>query len=153
MLPAMAIAQEGGAVTITIGDNTYDFPLSESQSDWSGPISFANIYIDTRPMDEGTRELFNHFSLGFDYFGEQIDYAEATLIRVIDGELVYYYANAEDTDIVLTIEEESVDGEFLTIAGNAEMTMGTSENFGRDIDLSDPLSLSASFAVILGPVD
>lgn len=153
LVPTIALGQEGGTVEVTIDETSYDFPLWESQSDWSGSAEWASVNIYSRPLDEDTWELFKGFTLGFQYNGGTVGSGEASLSRVIDGELVRYFADADDTEMTLTVEEASVDGAYLTLNGTAEMTMGTSDNFGRDIDMSEPLSLSAVFAVTLGPVE
>ena len=151
LVPVFAAAQEGGAVEVTINDTAYVFPLWENQSDWSGTVDWGSVNIYTRPLDEDTWALFKEFTLGFQFAGGNIDGGEASLNRMVDGTLVYYYAN--DTGMTIAVEGMSADGDCLTLSGTAEMTMRTSENWGNDIDMSDPPSLSAAFTLTLGPVE
>ncbi len=55
--------------------------------------------------------------------------------------------------MTVDLSEISVDGDLLSVSGTMAGQMGVSSNYGRDIDLSEPVDFNGSFAVTLGPVN
>lgn len=147
------LAEEGGAVALTVAGETYDFPLEASQSDWSGSESWPSINIYTRPVDEETWAKFKGFTLGFDAPSGDVSRLGATLTTADGDELTRYFADPDQTPMTFDLRMLSMEGEFMTIEGTLTATMGTSDNYGRDIDLSDTVEVSADVAVTLGPIE
>ena len=159
LFPVAAVAEEGGAVTIEIDGQTYQFPLWAQQSDWSGwgapdnPSGSVNIYA--RPTDEATWALFKTLSLGFSFAGTVASNPEANLVRIVEGEQQRLFAgdDADEGGLSVSLTDIRVDGTELTVAGSFQGQMGTSPNYGRDVDLSSPVPLHGTFEVVLGPVE
>ncbi|MEQ8559143.1 MAG: hypothetical protein RIB03_12570 [Henriciella sp.] len=152
---ATASAEGAGEVTLDIEGETYAFPLWESQSDWSGSESYASVNIYARPTDKETWSKFKTFTLGFETMGSNISAPEARLTRMVNGDQQRLFAG-EDQDeggLKVTVDSTSVTGDALSITGSFVAQMGPSDNFGRDIDLSDPVEITGRFDVKLGPVE
>ena len=145
-----ALAQEEGTLTLEIGGVTGTFMLWGSQSDWSGSASDPSVNIYARPADEATRSAFAVFTLGFYGLGTAGESAEAT-VQKADGARLW--SKVEQGALGVRVDSASAEGDFLSISGTVEGQMGTSESFGRDIDLSSPAPLSGTFSVTLGPVE
>lgn len=156
LTPLATMAEEGGMVALEYGSETYEFSLWAEQSDWSGYEAYGAVFGDaniyTRPTDEVTRALFNQLTLGFSLEKTGADAPEISLYRLVDGELVRLFGK-EDTAAEVILDEVTVDGDFLILTGSFSGDLGPSSNYGRDIDLSDPVAISGSFNVILGPVE
>lgn len=150
-----ASAEEAGEVTLEIDETTYAFPLWKSQSDWSGSESYTSVNIFARPGDKQTKAKFQTFTLGFETMGSNLNSGEITLTRLVDGDRQKLYAGTDEDEggIDLVLESKSVDGDELKIAGTFTTQMGTSKNYGRDVDLSNPVEVSGRFDVTLGPVE
>jgi len=153
ILASAAHAQEGGEVVLEIGGESVVFPLWNSQSDWSGSEHWATVNIYTRPTDETAWESYKGFTLGFELVNGVAQYGEVDLTTADGDELTRYYGEEGETDLTLTVESYDVSGELLTLSGEITATMGTSETFGSDIDLSDPRDIAGTFTVTLGPVE
>jgi hypothetical protein len=151
---APAAAEEGGVVEPVIGAEEFRFPLQASQSDWSGSADWASVSIRARPVDEAAWARFKALSLSFDYAGGAVSTPELRLLRVVgEGEMQRLYAEAEAGGLEVTVDRAEAQGDFLTVEGRFSAEMGPSEDYGRTVDLSDPIPVAGSFAVTLGPVE
>lgn len=152
-LATPAAAQEGGEVVLTIDGEEIVFALWEGQSDWSGNESWASTNIYTRAQGEDW-DRYKTLTLGFGGPLAAMGTPEASLSRVVSGdEMEQLYSQDEAGDLAVTIEEAQVEGEFLSVSGTVSGVFGTSDNWGRDIDLSDPVPFEGRFDVTLGPVE
>ena len=149
----VAHAEESGAVNLMIEGNDYVFPLWASQSDWSGSAQWASVNIYARPTDEETWAILKTFTLGLEVVSGNPTNIEASLMTADGDEFTKYYADEDATPLSVTIDEVVAEGEFLTVSGALSMTMGTSDNYGNDIDLSEPIEVNGDFVVTLGPVE
>lgn len=154
LVPALpAAAQgEGGLVTLNIDGESFEFPLEASQSDWFGKENFGSLSIYARPLDAATWERFKTLTLAFEYATGVYSSPEASLTEMIEGESVKFYADEDQTEIDLTVDSLTVEGELLTVSGAITMTMGPSDDFGHTIATDDLLPASGTFTVTLGPV-
>ena len=152
-VPALAQAQEGGSVVIEYEGQSYEFPLQAGQSDWGGSTAYGSVNIYARPTDDATWALFKTLTLGFSFMGDTVDGAEISLTRLIEGDILQNVFGDEDTGLVVGLEEATVDGAFLSVSGQFSSGMGTSQNYGGTIDMANPMAISGSFNVILGPVE
>jgi len=150
--PFAAFAEESGAVTLEIDGTSYEFPLEASQSDWGGSVTYGSVNIYSKPTDEATWALFKRLTLGFTITNGTTDAPELGLSRMVGGEMQKLFGS-KDTGATVTLEDASVDGDFLTLTGSFSGTLGTSKNYGSDIDLSDPVPVTGNFSVTLGPVE
>lgn len=150
-----AQAEEAGTLTLDIDGESYAYTLWAGQSDWSGSESYASTNIYTQPAEGGDESDYKTFTLGFEVIGGSASSAEARLTRLIDEERVRYFGNEDEDEggMSITVDEMSTSGEELSVSGSFSGQMGTSENYGRDIDLEDGLSVSGTFDVTLGPVE
>ena len=152
LIPFASLAGEGGSVALVVDGSSYEFPLDTNQSDWSGSPSYGSVNIYTRPTDEATWALFKQLTLGFTVMNGKVDAPEISLYRVVDGEMQKLFGN-KDTGAMVTVEEVTTQGAFLAVSGQFSSDLGTSRNYGGDIDLSAPVPVSGTFAVTLGPVE
>lgn len=152
LAPIAALAEEGGMVTLDIGGAAYEFPLEAGQSDWNGYEAygavFGSVNIYTRPTDEATRALFKQLTLGFSLEKAGTVAPEFSLNRMVDGELAKLFGS-KDTSAEVTVEAAVIDGDYLILSGSFSGDLGTSRNYGGDIDLSDPVPVSGRFEVTL----
>ncbi len=149
---AQAQAEEGGQVDITIGEDSYVFPLLVSESDWSGSENFTSVNLHTSPTDDETRGRFKTFVIGFEYLSGAVNNPEIRLERVQDdGSEQELFGEDEQGDVVVTVDSISVDDGMLKVAGKMSGSVGPSDNSGFTIDLSEPVEVSGSFDVVLGP--
>ncbi|MAM61477.1 hypothetical protein [Maritimibacter sp. UBA3975] len=148
-----AQAEEGGDLTLTINGEDYAYSLWASQSDWSGSESFGSVNIYAQPAGEDG--IFKTFSLGFSLAAGKAERGEINFRTVSDGETTRLFAGADDDEggLAVMVDSVSVSGEKLSVSGRFQSRMGPSDNFGRDIDLSDPMEIEGSFDVVLGPVE
>lgn len=148
-----AAAEEGGAFEVVIGAETFRFPLQAGQSDWSGSPTWMSVSLRARPVDEAAWARFKALTLGFEYVRGTVSSPELTLSRVLgDGSLQRLHAEAETGDLEVLVDRAEVLGELLMLEGRFSAETGPSEDYGRTIDLSDPVPVAGSFAVTVGPV-
>ena len=154
LAPALpAAAEEGGEVVLTIGGEEVVFALWDDQSDWSGNDSWASTNIYTQAQGEAW-DRYKTLTLSFDGPLGAMGSPEASLSRMLSGEeMQQLYSHDEAGDLAVTIEAASVEGELLSVSGTVSGAFGTSENWGRDIDLSEPVPFEGRFDVTLGPVE
>lgn len=148
-----ASADEMGQAALFIDGEKHQFELNAQQSDWSGSADYASVNITLKAAHETTRSLYPALSVGFEYSGGQVRAIEIRLMKKADSGGILRLYGAPDTGRI-TLEEGSfaVAGQELSFSGGLETMLGTSENFGRDIDLSNPLKVTGTLTVTLGPV-
>ena len=76
---------------------------------------------------------------------------ELDVSRLPDGEFERLFSRMEEGQggLSVQISEVSEDGAQLIIHGSVLGKIGPSDNFGRDIDLGDPLDFKADFNVVV----
>ncbi|NNU81393.1 hypothetical protein HMH01_13200 [Halovulum dunhuangense] len=154
-LAATGHAEGSGALTLNLADDEYVLPLWSEQSDWSGGESWPSINIHARAPSEGGGDPLV-VSLSFEASRWEPAVPELDLTRYKDGAVVLKLFAREEADhgaLSVTLEGHEVDGSMLSLAGRFEGTMGTSDNFGRDIDLSDAVPVKGTFEVTLENLD
>jgi len=148
---APAPAQSTGELILAIAGEEQIIPLWGQQSDWSGGESWPSVSLYARAFnDDGEDPLV--VTLGFDAAGWKPSLAEMRLSRYEDGEVVLRLFAGEDSEdgaLSVTLDSHEVDGTVLSLTGSLEGTLGTSENLGRDIDLSDGVPVKGTFAATL----
>jgi len=152
-LASPALAEEGGQIVLTIDGQDVVFPLWAEQSDWSGNASWASANIYTRAQGEDW-ERYKTLTLGFEGPSGAAGNPEVSLSRAVaGGGTESLYSTDEEGDLTVTVEGARVEGAFLSFSGTLSGVLGTSDNWGRDIDLTDPLPFEGRFEVTLGPVE
>ncbi len=146
-----AWGQAGGEASVTVGDAEYAFTLNAAQSDWRGSASLPSISMSLAAGGEARESGVLALSLGFEMTGGQLISAEARLLRKSGDGTEWLYCEDEIESGGLAIEVETIaeDGETLSVQGRMTCELGTSENFGRDIDLSNAVPVSSAFNVKL----
>jgi hypothetical protein len=90
--------------------------------------------------------------LSFEASGWSPSGAEMDLSRFDGGERVLRVFGREEAErggLAIELEEHEIDGGRLSLTGRFTGALGPSENFGRDIDLSDGVPVSGRFSVTL----
>jgi hypothetical protein len=148
------LAQSMGTVTLTIEGEERSIPISGG-SEWYGGENRPHISLDARALDDNGREELV-MGLGFDAPRWDASAPEMTLWRFEDGELVQRlraYQEEERGALTVTLDNHELDGTTLKLTGRLEGTLGTSENRGADIDLSDGVPVVGTFSVTLEQLD
>jgi hypothetical protein len=151
---ASGLAQSTGTVTLTIEGEERIIPISGG-SEWYGGETRPYISLDARALDDNGREELV-MGLGFDAPRWDASAPEMTLWRFEDGELVQRlraYQEEERGALTVTLDNHELDGTTLKLTGRLEGTLGTSENRGADIDLSDGVPVVGTFSVTLEQLD
>lgn len=153
VLAAAAQAEERGTLALTIDGESYDYELWAAQSDWSGSESFGSVSIFAQPVDRDV--ALGSIMFGFSLAAGNAERGEINLRTEQDGETIRYFAGAdpEEGGLAVTLDEASVSGEELSVTGSFRTQAGTSDNFGRDIDLTDPMQIEGTFDVVLAPYE
>ena len=148
-----AHAEEGGKLVLDIDGQTYDYALVPSQSDWSGSESFGSVSIYANPVEKST--TVKSMMFGFSLASGTADLGEINLRGVTEGEKTQYFAgeDVEEGGLAVTVDSVSVSGDELSVAGSFQTRLGTSDNYGRDIDFSEAIEMQGTFDVVLGPVE
>ncbi len=151
----MVQAQEPGEIMLEVGNKSIPFELEASQSDWSGSVSGGSVSISANPVDiDAQEQAYWRLNIGFQFSGTNGDRASASVLRkTTNGERQSLYSEHDQGDMTVDLSEISVDGDLLSVSGTMAGQMGASSNYGRDIDLSEPVDFKGSFAVTLGPVN
>lgn len=151
----MVEAQESASIILEVGNQSIPFELEASQSDWSGSESGGSVNISANPVDiDALEQAYWRLNIGFQFSGTNGDRATASVLRTTtNGERQSLFSEHDQGDMTVDLSEISVNGDLLSVSGTMAGQMGASSNYGRDIDLSEPLDFSGSFAVTLGPVN
>ena len=151
LVTTAAWSQQSSEAAVTIGEVEYAFALNAEQSDWSGSANFPSISIALAAGDEAREHGFFSLRFGFEMGGGQIRGAEAKLLRRSGDatESLYCEDETESGGLLVEVESAVQNGDSLSIEGRISCLLGTSENYGRDIDLSDPLDVSANYTLVL----
>jgi hypothetical protein len=152
MVTAGALAEEGGEALLTIGGVEQVFRLSPS-SDFSGSPQYPSVSMSLAAPRENNATDVASISLGFEFSttSEDVSSAEARLFRRAGEktETLYCHDEAERGGLTVTIEEQAIEGNFMSVKGRFSGNFGASENYGRDVDLSSPVPVSGEFTVTL----
>lgn len=153
VLATAAQAEERGTLSLTIDGDSYEYALWAAQSDWSGSESFGSVSIFAQPVDRDME--FGSIMFGFSLAAGNAERGEINLRTVRDGETVRYYAgdDADEGGLTVTLDGATVSGEELSVSGRFQTQAGTSDNYGRDIDLSDAMEIEGIFDVVLAPYE
>lgn len=150
-LSTASYAQSSGTVTLIVAGEERTIPVWSDQSDWSGSESWPSINIYARDFSENSEEPAL-LSLSFEASGWQPSVPEMDMTlyenRKPIGNL-YAREEAERGGLTVIIESHAVDGTSLSLAGSFAATLGPSENYGRDIDLSQGVPVTGTFDVVL----
>lgn len=149
-LATPVFAQEIGAASLTIDGTTQSFPLS-NESDFAGSAQFPSVNMVFNAPREGNETGFTKLSIGFELGGGAVRGEQADLMGKIDDEWTYFACQSEEFKgkLSLDIEETSVEGDLMTLKGRLACMMGTTVNFGRDIDMSSPMEVTGDFEATL----
>ncbi|MCB1313354.1 MAG: hypothetical protein KDK29_16415 [Sedimentitalea sp.] len=148
-------AQSTGEVTLIIADEERTVPVWSEQSDWSGPETWPSINIYARAFDDEDREPVV-LSLGFEASRWQPSVPELEVDLYESRERVgKLYAREEEErgGLSVTLDSHAIDGTLLSISGSFEGTLGPSDNYGRDIDLSQGIPVKGTFVVTLDQLE
>jgi hypothetical protein len=140
-------ADPGGSLLLDIDGAPAAYDLWTSQSDHSGSPNWRSVNIYAR-ADAGA-DGYGTFTLGFSVVNGAASAPEASL-RSEAGTL---FSREEAGALEVTVTEVAPDGSLLVLTGSFSGNFGTSDNFGRDIDLSDPVAVEGSFALRLPELD
>lgn len=150
-LATASFSQSSGSVTLTFADEERTIPVWSEQSDWSGSDNWPSINIYARDFRDDSEEPIIA-SLGFEAARWQPSVPEMEIVlyenRKPAGRL---YAREEEDGGGLTVIVDShvINGTSLSLTGSFEATLGPSDNYGRDIDLSQGVPVTGTFAVVL----
>jgi len=151
VLPTASHAQSSGELTLNIAGEERTIPVWPEQSDWSGGESWPSINIYARDFrDEGEEPAM--VSLGFAASRWEPSLPEMDLVLYENRKPVgRLYAREEEERGGLTVIVDShvIDGTSLSLTGSFEATLGPSDNYGGDIDLSQGVPVTGTFAVTL----
>lgn len=140
-----------GELILTVDGEERVVPLWENQSDWSGSENWPSVNIYARAFNEaGENPLV--VTLGFEAPQGTPGSPELTVTQYEDGavaERLFSGSDAEDGGLSVVLERQMVDGSTLSLSGSFTGTIGTSENRGRDIDLSNGIAVQGTFSVTL----
>ncbi len=151
--PSAALSQEGGLITLTLNGDQLELPLSAGHSDWIGSRGFAEVSIMTRPTDVQSWQHFQSLRLAFDLLRTGAQSPEMSILRRSDDAgFQRWYSRSDNGALSVAITGRDLDGKQLQITGTFSGTLGISEDFGRTIDLSDPMPVTGTFDVTLHPI-
>lgn len=150
LVTSSAWAEEGGEALLTVADVEQAFALATS-SDFSGSPDFPSVNLSLSGPRDGNATDVVSVMLGFEIHGDEAPSPEARLLRRVgeETEWLFCYSEAEPGGLTVALEEFAIDGDLMSVHGQFSCNFGTSENYGRDIDLSDPLAVSGQFNVTL----
>jgi hypothetical protein len=155
MTPTATFAQEvGGEARITFEEREHVASLDPSQSDWTN----GSVSLNFRTVDSQTREFFLGLILGFTYYappGTGVDHSDLEVARLSGGKIERLASENEEEkgELVLEILRYDVDGDYLTVTGTFHSQMGPTQDYGRTIDLSEPIEVRGEFSVVVGSLE
>jgi len=145
-----SLAQEAGEVRVTLDGREHVALLDPTQSDGQ---AYGSVSLSFRSVDRDDRQLFASLFLGFTYFAnrEVVDAPDLQILRFPDGKSEYLASQKKEEEggLVVEILSFSDDCQYLTMSGILHGRMGTTENYGRTIDLSVPLDVKAEFSFVV----
>jgi hypothetical protein len=148
-----AAAKENGRITLFLGDERLELPLSAGHSDWTGSPGFAQVSILTRPSDVKTWQRFQSLRLAFDLLRSRAQMPEMSLLRRTgDAGFERWYGRTDSGGLIVTVQDRALEGDLLRVSGSFAGRLGQSPDFGQTIDLSAPMPVSGTFEVTLLPI-
>lgn len=154
-LGAPASAEGTGQIALTIAGEDLVLPLRGGQSDWSGSANWPSISLSARAFNEDGEDPIV-VNLSFDAANWAPSLPELRLTRYEDSQVTETLFSGEDEDdgaLSVTLDSHDLQGTTLTLTGRFQGTMGPSENYGRDIDLSKGQPVEGTFEVTVEELD
>ncbi|KPP83648.1 MAG: hypothetical protein HLUCCA08_07565 [Rhodobacteraceae bacterium HLUCCA08] len=150
-LATASYGQSSGTVTLIIADEERTIPVWSDQSDWSGGESWPSINIYARDFsDDGEEPAL--MSLSFEASGWQPSVPEMDMVLYENRKSVGKLFAREEEErggLAVTVDSHAFDGASLSLTGSFEATLGSSDNYGGDIDLSQGIPVTGTFDVVL----
>ena len=148
-------AQSSGELTVIIAGDVRTIPVWPEQSDWSGSERWPSINIYARDFrDEGQEPAM--VSLGFEAPDWKPGSPEMDMVLYENRKPVgtlFARENEEGGGLTVTLDSHALDGSSLSMSGSFKGTLGPSDNYGRDIDLSQGVPVTGRFTVTLDQLD
>lgn len=154
-LPALAPAQQQtGSVSGVLAGETRTWYITEtpemSQSDWSGNASWAEVSIVAHATPDTIMNSREALLLSFESTGTGP--AQGVEIRFLAEGLSKAYVADSDSGASVVVEQLSVAGDRLTLSGSFSATLGWTENYGINVDMTNTRDVSGTFTGTIGPV-
>lgn len=152
VMATCAAADDGADLELTIDGIETPVTLGWS-SGVSGKADYpsAKLVLMQRGEGEDEGDLLM-VSLGIETFRGKITHVEARLTRQIDDEQLpprFCYDELERGGLTVDLDEFTETDSGWTVVGQFSCAFGSTENFGRDIDLDDAIEVSGSFNTTL----
>ncbi|PVA05569.1 hypothetical protein [Thalassorhabdomicrobium marinisediminis] len=150
-LATASYSQSSGTVTLIVADQERTIPVWSDQSDWSGGESWPSINIYARDFSDSGEEPAL-ISLSFEAAGWQPSAPEMDLVLYENRKSVGRLFAREEEErggLTVIVDSHAFDGTSLSLSGSFEGTLGPSDNYGNDIDLSQGVPVTGTFDVVL----
>ena len=144
-------AQSLGTVTLIVADQERTIPVWAEQSDWSGSESWPSINIYARDFSDNGEEPAL-ISLSFEASGWQPSVPEMDMVLYENRKSVGTLFAREEEErggLTVIVDSHAFDRTSLSLTGSFEAMLGPSDNYGNDIDLSQGVSVTGTFDVVL----
>ncbi|MEQ9257717.1 MAG: hypothetical protein RIG84_01320 [Roseovarius sp.] len=138
-------------MSLVIAGEERIIPLWAEQSDWSGSANWPSISIYARAYNEDGEDPLV-VTLSFEAGNWVPGGEEMRITKYSDGQADYKLfggGDEEDGAISVSLDSHEMSGTTLSLTGSVDGQLGTSENYGRDIDLSEAVTVAGTFAVTL----
>ncbi len=148
-LATPALAESTGEIALTIAGEDLVLSLRGGQSDWSGSANWPSVSLSARAFNADGEDPVV-LSLSFDAANWTPSVPELRLTRYEDSQAVEKLFSGEDQEdgaLTVTLGSHDLNGTTLSLTGSFQGTMGTSDNYGRDIDLSQGQPVEGTFEV------
>ena len=145
------VAQETGEAVLTLDGVEYAARLDPNQSDWSGSFPSGSASIRFQGVDRGRVAEFGSLMVGFEFNGTSATNPEVDLVRLPQGKLERLCARKDAARGALRVEITGISakGSDLVMTGTVTGKLGTSGDFCRSIDLSNPVSFKVTFSATI----
>lgn len=150
-LATASYSQSSGTVTLIVADQERTIQVWSDQSDWSGGESWPSINIYARDFSDSGEEPAL-ISLSFEAAGWQPSAPEMDLVLYENRKSVGRLFAREEEErggLTVIVDSHAFDGTSLSLSGSFEGTLGPSDNYGNDIDLSQGVPVTGTFDVVL----
>lgn len=148
-------AQSSGEMTVMIAGAERTIPVWAEQSDWSGSEDWPsiNIYVRNFP-DSGEEPIVLSLTFEASSWEPSVPEMDVSLYENRERVAVLYGREEQERGgLSVTLDDHSIVGTQLSISGNFEGTLGPSDNYGNDIDLSQGVLVTGTFVVTLAELD
>ncbi|KQI73008.1 hypothetical protein AN191_03645 [Loktanella sp. 5RATIMAR09] len=150
-LATASYSQSTGTVTLIVADQERTIPVWSDQSDWSGSENWPSINIYARDFSDNGEEPAL-ISLSFEASAWQPSVPEMDMVLYENRKSVGKLFAREEAGrggLIVTVDSHAFDGASLSLTGSFEATLGPSDNYGNDIDLSQGVPVTGTFDVVL----